>query len=296
MPELPEIEGYVAGLDTHVAGQTLEATRLASPFLLRTVEPPLDAAHGRSLVRGRRLGKRVVLELDRALFLVIHPMIAGRLRWKKKGAALPGKAGLLALDFEGGSLILTEQGSKKRASLHVVEGEDALAQHDPGGLEILDASPEEFGERLVTSGHTVKRALSTPKLFSGVGNAWSDEILWSARVSPIQRAATLGEDGTSRVFEAARDVLREARERHEAAARESFPDRVTAFQPEMAVHGRFGEPCRRCEAPIQRITRANGHDFHYCARCQTDGKVLADRSLSRLLKDDWPRRIEELMD
>ncbi|MEM9382705.1 MAG: DNA-formamidopyrimidine glycosylase family protein [Planctomycetota bacterium] len=296
MPELPEVEGYVAGLTAHVVGQALEGTRLGSPFLLRTVEPPLDAAHGRALVGARRLGKRIVLEFDGSLFLVVHPMVAGRLRWKKKCAALPGKAGLLALDFEHGTLILTEQGSKKRASLHVVEGEEALARHDPGGLEILDASLEEFTERLVPSGHTVKRALSTPKLFSGVGNAWSDEILWTARVSPVQRAATLGEEGVARVFDAAREVLTEARERHEVAARDAFPDRVTAFQPEMAVHGRFGEPCRRCEAPIQRITRASGHDFHYCARCQTDGKVLADRSLSRLLKDDWPRRIEELMD
>ncbi|MEM6675192.1 MAG: DNA-formamidopyrimidine glycosylase family protein [Planctomycetota bacterium] len=296
MPELPEVEGYVAGLDAHVAGQRLEEVRLQSPFLLRTVEPSLDDARGRVLVGARRLGKRIVLEMEGELFVVVHPMVAGRLRWKPRGAALPGKTGLLALDFERGSLVLTEQGSKKRASLHVVAGEKALAELDPGGLEILEADLPTFRDRLVPSGHTVKRALSSPKLFSGVGNAWSDEILWAAHVSPVQRSATLGDDGVERVFEAARETLTAARDRHVEAARESFPDRVTAFQPEMAVHGRFKEPCPRCGAPIQRITRASGHDFHYCARCQTDGKVLADRSLSRLLKDDWPKRIEELMD
>jgi len=296
VPELPEVEGYVAGLEAHVVGQTLEAVRLASPFLLRTVEPPLDAAIGRPLRGARRIGKRIALEFAEGLFLVVHPMIAGRLRWRKRGAGLPGKAGLLALDFEGGSLLLTEQGSKKRASLHIVQGERALREHDPGGVEILEAGVADFAQRLVQGRHTVKRALSTPKLFSGVGNAWSDEILWAAQTSPIQRATALDESGVARVHGAARDILTAARDRHVAAARAVFPDRVTAFQPEMAVHGRFGDPCPRCEAPIQRITRASGHDFHYCARCQTGGKVLADRSLSRLLKDDWPRRIEDLME
>lgn len=296
MPELPEIDAYVAGLEEHVRGQRLGSLRLASPFLLRTVEPRPDDAVGLELTTARRVGKRVVLRFGTDLFFVIHPMIAGRLRWKKAGAGLPGKAGLLALDFERGTLLLTEAGSKKRASLRVVRGEEAVRELDPGGLEVLDATRAQFAERLVDGGHTLKRALTTPRLFSGIGNAWSDEILFRARLSPLVRAERLTGEEVERLWDAARGVLGEARERATARARDAFPDKVTAFQPEMDVHGRYGEPCRVCGAPIQRITRAGGHDFHYCARCQTDGKVLADRVLSRLLKDDFPRRIEELMD
>lgn len=296
MPELPEVDAYIAGLETHVEGQRLQGTRLASPFLLRTVDPSLEAAHGARLTGAERLGKRIVLAFEDDLFFVVHPMVAGRLRWKKAGASLAGKSGLLAFDFERGSLILTEQGSKKRASLHIVRGRPAVAALDPGGLEILQCSLAEFAERLVVGRHTLKRALTTPQLFSGVGNAWSDEILWTAQLSPVTRAVSLKADAVERLFTSAATVLEAARARSVERARMSFPDKVTAFQPEMAVHGRFNEPCPRCSAPIQRITRASGHDFHYCARCQTGGRVLADRSLSRLLKDDWPKRIEELMD
>ncbi|MEM8709707.1 MAG: DNA-formamidopyrimidine glycosylase family protein [Planctomycetota bacterium] len=296
MPELPEVDAYVEGLRSHVVGQRLEAIRLASPFLLRTVEPAPNAAEDQPLAGAERLGKRIVLEFPNELFFVIHPMIAGRLRWKKKGAALPGKAGLLALDFEGGSLVFTEQGSKRRASLHVVQGRGTLQHHDPGGADPLTMDQIRFGDTLRTSGHTVKRALCTPQLFSGIGNAWSDEILFEARMSPMLRSATLDAGQIEALHGATQRVLSEARERLIERARGSFPDKVTAFQPEMKVHGRYRDPCERCKAPIQRITRASGHDFHYCARCQTGGKVLSDRSLSRLLKDDWPRRIEELMD
>ncbi|MEL6430033.1 MAG: DNA-formamidopyrimidine glycosylase family protein [Planctomycetota bacterium] len=296
MPEQPEIEGYVAGLEAHVRGRRLDGIRLVSPFLLRTVEPAPDEAIGLELTGASRVGKRVVLRFGQDLFFVVHPMVAGRLRWKKPGAGLPGKSGLLALDFEGGSLTLTEAGSKKRASLRVVRGGAAVRELDPGGLVPADIDEEAFRERLVSGGHTLKRALTTPKLFSGIGNAWSDEILFRARLSPVTRAGSLDAEEVSRLFAAVREVLAEATARHVGRARESFPDKVTAFQPEMDVHGRYGEPCRVCEAPIQRITRSSGHDFHYCARCQTGGRILADRALSRLLKDDFPKRIEELLD
>ncbi len=296
MPELPEIDAYVEGLKAHVQPQRLKGIRLKSPFLLRSVEPPMDAALEQELTGAERLGKRVVLRFGEKLYFVIHLMVAGRLRWKKPGAALPGKAGLLALDFEGGSLILTEQGSKRRASLFVVESRASLLEHDPGGLDPMTCSQGEFDDRLRNCGHTVKRALCTPRVFSGIGNAWSDEILWTAQMSPMVRCSSFKDEDCERLLGAVRSVLSEARTRHVTRAREAFPDKVTAFQPEMVVHGRFKEPCVRCEAPIQRITRASGHDFHYCARCQTGGKVLSDRSLSRLLKDDWPKRIEELMD
>jgi len=296
VPELPEIDGYVAGVEAHVAGQRLEGVRLASPFLLRTVEPPLEAAVGRTLLGARRVGKRVALRFEGSLFLVIHPMVAGRLRWKPSGAKLPVRGGLLALDLEEGALTLTEAGSKRRAWLRVVEGEEAVRALDPGGLEVLGSTPEAFGERLVEGGHTLKRALTTPRLFSGIGNAWSDEILFRARLSPMQRAGSLDAEERGRLHAAAVEVLAEARGRHVERARTAFPDKVTAFQPEMAVHGRYREPCVECGAPIQRITRGSGHDFHYCAACQNGGRILADRSLSRLLKDDFPRRIEELLD
>ena len=296
MPELPEIDAYVAGVEAHVAGQRLEGVRLASPFLLRTVEPPLDAAVGLTLLGARRVGKRIALRFDGDLFLVIHPMVAGRLRWKPRGAKLPARAGLLALDLERGALTLTEAGSKRRAWLRVVRGDAGVDALDPGGLEVRTATRAEFAERLVAGGHTLKRALTTPRLFSGIGNAWSDEILFRARLSPVRRASSLGDDELERLHAAAVAVLDEARDRHVARARAAFPDKVTAFQPEMAVHGRYREPCVECGAPIQRITRGSGHDFHYCAACQNGGRILADRSLSRLLKDDFPRRIEDLLD
>lgn len=299
MPELPEIDAYVAAAEHHVSGQVLEAVRLASPFLLRTVEPPMDAAVGRRLVGAERIGKRVALVFEGELAFVIHLMIAGRLRWTplqdgKPRPALKGKAALLALDFEGGTLVMTEQGSKRRASLHVTGTAEERGAHDPGGIEPLTCTFEAFRDRLVPSGHTLKRALTSPRILSGVGNAWSDEILFRARMSPSTRAATLDEEQARQLFDATRAILTEAKERAETRARAAFPDRVTAFQPEMAVHGRYGEPCVVCGAPIQRVTRAAGHDFHYCAACQNGGKILADRALSRLLKDSWPKRLEDL--
>lgn len=293
MPELPEIEGYLEGLRTHCVGQRLEAVRLASPFLLRTVEPPLDAAIGDTLVGVQRIGKRVVLEWSGGTSWVLHLMIAGRLRLRTQGAKLPGKAGLLAIDLTEGTLVLTEQGSKRRASLHVVGSAADLADHDPGGVEPLEVDAATLAAALADPPRTLKRALCDPHQVSGVGNGWSDEILFVARLSPFLRTADLSEERATTLWKATREVLGAARERHVAAARVAFPDRVTAFQPEMNVHGRFGEPCRVCGAPIQRVTRASS-DFHYCAGCQTGGKLLADRALSRLLKDDWPRTLEDL--
>lgn len=286
MPELPEVEGYVAGLEAHVVGGTLEAVRLFSPFFLRTVAPALGEFEGLALAGASRLGKRVVLRFPEGLALVVHPMVAGRLRWKARGAKPPGKAGLAALDFDRGTLLVTEQGSRKRAALFAVRG--SLAHLDPGGVEPLEVDRDGFAAALRAAPHTLKRALCDPTRFSGIGNAWSDEILWRAGLSPFLRAQALDEARVAALCAATREVLEEARARHVAAARVAFPDKVTAFQPEMAVHGRFKEPCRKCGALVQRVARASGHDFHYCPGCQTGGKVLADRALSKLLKDAWP--------
>jgi formamidopyrimidine-DNA glycosylase len=293
MVELPEVEGYLAGLRAHVAGRRLEGVRLRSLFLLRSVEPPLEAAYGRRLVDARRIGKRVVLGLEEQLFLVLHLMISGRLRWRQRGAGLPGKAGLAAFDFEHGALVLTEQSSRKRASLFVVRGADGLAQHDPGGVDPLGVDAAAFGAALARRPHTLKRALCDPHVFSGIGNAWSDEILHRARLSPFLRARELTGERLARLHTATVEVLTAACERHVAAARAAFPDKVTASQPQMAVHGRFGDPCPVCAAPVQRIVYADSQ-FNYCAGCQTGGRLLADRALSKLLKDDWPRRLEDL--
>lgn len=286
MPELPEIEGYIAGLEAHVVGGTLTGVRLASPFFLRSVAPPLEAFTGLRLVGAERLGKRVVLRFPNDLALVIHPMVAGRLRWKPPAAKLPGRAALAAFDFDRGTLVMTEQGTQKRASLTAVRG--STAHLDPGGIDPLAADLAAFTAALRAAPHTLKRALCDPAQFSGIGNAWSDEVLFEARLSPFLRATELEGERLDALFAATRAVLGAARDRHVAAARRVFPDVVTAFQPEMAVHGRFQEPCRRCGARIQRICRASGHDFHYCPTCQTGGKVLADRALSRLMKDSWP--------
>lgn len=286
MPELPEIEGYVAGLEAHVVGAELQAVRLASPFFLRTVAPPLVDFSAHRLIGAARLGKRVVLRFPDELSLVVHPMVAGRLRWRPRGAKLPGKAALAALDFDRGTLVITEQGSKKRAALFAVRG--SIRHLDPGGVEPLEVDEASFARALASAPHTLKRALCEPKQFSGIGNAWSDEILWHAGLSPFLRATELAGERLAALIASTREVLAGARERHVAAARETFPDKVTAFQPEMAVHGRFKEPCPRCGTRIERITRASGHDFHYCPGCQTGGKVLADRALSKLLKDSWP--------
>jgi formamidopyrimidine-DNA glycosylase len=293
MPELPDILLYLHALAPRIVGQSISGIRLASPFLLRSVDPPLSAAVGRRVIGLQRLGKRVVIELDEELFLVFHLMIAGRFRWKPAGTKVPGKVGLLALDFPTGTLILTEAGTTRRASLHVVQGRDGLAAHDPGGLEVLDASLPEFATALQRENHTLKRALTDPHLFSGIGNAYSDEILHAARMSPFRQTAGLTDEEVRRLFDAARATLSEWIARLQSETGEAFPEKVTAFRPEMAVHGRYGKPCPACGSPIQRIVYA-ANEANYCATCQTGGRLLADRSLSRLLKEDWPRTVEEL--
>jgi formamidopyrimidine-DNA glycosylase len=292
MPELPDILVYVACLTPRIAGQRLEHTRIAAPFLLRTVDPPLAAAEGRTVNAVQRLGKRVVLALDGHLFLVLHLMIAGRLHWRPRGAPVPKKNGLAAFDFLTGSLLLTEAGSKRRASLHVVAGQDGLERLDPGGLEVLEAPVERFAERLRAANHTLKRALTDPRSFSGIGNAYSDEILHAARLSPLQLTRNLTDEDVRRLHEAVVRVLTDWTERLRQEAGDGFPEHVTAFREGMAVHGRFGKPCPVCAAPVQRIVYAE-NEANYCARCQTGGRLLADRALSRLLRDDWPKRLAE---
>jgi formamidopyrimidine-DNA glycosylase len=267
--------------------------RLASPFVLRSVTPPLSAATGHAVTGLSRLGKRIVFELDGDVFLVFHLMIAGRFRWRSAGTAIPGKIGLLALDFEHGTLILTEAGTKRRASLHIVSGREALLEHDPGGLDVLKSEVGAFEHALRQVNHTLKRALTDPHLFSGIGNAYSDEILHAASLSPFKQTGSLTDDEIRRLYDAARQTLALWTERLQAEARDDFPEKVTAFREGMAVHGRYGKPCPRCGAPVQRIVYAD-NEANYCARCQTGGRLLADRSLSRLLRDDWPRTLEEL--
>jgi formamidopyrimidine-DNA glycosylase len=292
MPELPDIVVYIESLHPRVVGRPLLKVRLSSPFLLRSVDPPLVAAEGKTIRGLRRLGKRIVFELDDDLFLVLHLMIAGRLHWKPAGARPPGKIGLAVFDFPDGALVLTEAGTKKRASLHLVRGEARLAAHQPGGLEVLDADLAAFRDALRRENHTLKRSLTDPQLFSGIGNAYSDEILHRARLSPLTWTTRLSHGEVARLFDATRDVLREWTERLRAEAGDGFPEKVTAFRDGMAVHGRFGLPCPVCGAAVQRIVYAE-NETNYCPRCQTGGVVLADRSLSRLLKGDWPRTVEE---
>ncbi len=293
MPELPDIEAYLHALAPRVVGEPLERVRIRSPFLLRSVAPPVTAAEGRRVRGVRRLGKRIVLELDGELYLVLHLMVAGRLRWRPPGARPPGRIGLAALDFPRGTLVVTEAGKKQRASLYVVAGAETLAAHDPGGLEILTAGRAEFAARLRSASHTLKRALTDPRLFSGVGNAYSDEILHRARLSPFKLTGRLDDGEVDRLYDAARAVLAEWAERLVADAGKGFPAKVTAFRDGMAVHGRHRQPCPDCGAPVQRIVYAE-NEANYCAGCQTGGRLLADRALSRLLKDDWPRTLEEL--
>ncbi len=292
MPELPDVALYVERLEPRVLGATLERVRVASPFLLRSVEPPLAAAFGRQVVELRRVGKRIAFGLDGGLFLVLHLMIAGRLRWRPAGAGIPGRNGLAAWDFSTGTLLLTEASSKRRAALVVVQGAAALAALDPGGLEVLQSDLAGFRAALARETHTLKRALTDPTLFSGIGNAYSDEILHRARLSPFKRTTDLDAEESERLYQAARDTLTEWIERLRRQTPD-FPDKVTAFHPEMAVHGRFRLPCPRCGAPVQRIVYAE-NEANYCAACQTGGRLLADRALSRLLKADWPRTLGEL--
>ncbi len=293
MPELPDIEVYLDALRERIAGRELLRVRVGSTFLLRSVDPPIGDVEGRNVAVLRRLGKRIVFELDGDLFLVLHLMIAGRLRWSDPGAKLPGKLGLAALDFETGSLIVTEASKKKRASLHVVRGEAGLVEHDPGGIDPLASSAEDFAAGLRARTHTLKRALTDPRILSGVGNAYSDEILHAARLSPFKRTDRIDDAELERLRNATIRVLREWLGRLREERGDGFPANVTAFREEMAVHGRYGKPCPVCSSPVQRVVYA-ANEANYCATCQTGGKLLADRALSRLLKKDWPRSLEEL--
>jgi formamidopyrimidine-DNA glycosylase len=293
MPELPDITVYLEALEARILDRPLEGVRLASPFLLRTHEPPLNAVHGKQVRQLRRLGKRIAIGLDDELWLVLHLMIAGRLHWREPGTRLAGRAALAAFDFPNGALTMTEAGAKKRASLHVVRGEDALRAQDPGGLEVFEADLEAFRGALLRENHTLKRALTDPRLFSGIGNAYSDEILHRARLSPLAMTEKLGADEIERLYEATRATLADWTERLRRHYGATFPEKVTAFRPEMAVHGRYGKPCPVCGTAVQRIRYAD-NETNYCPRCQTGGQLLADRSLSRLLRKDWPRTIDEL--
>jgi formamidopyrimidine-DNA glycosylase len=298
MPELPDITVYIEALEACILGQTLEAVRVVSPFLLRTASPPLTEAPGKKVVQLRRLGKRICIGLEDGLWLVLHLMIAGRLHWHPLGAK-PGRVkvspprGLAAFDFSNGSLLWTEAGSKKRASLHVVCGEDGLRSLDPGGLEVLAASLDHLAAALLSANHTLKRALTDPRLFSGIGNAYSDEILWEAKLSPLALTQKLSPTEIKRLYEAIRASLTQWTDRLRAEAAGKFPERVTAFREGMAVHGRYKQPCPRCGTKIQRIRYAS-NETNYCPTCQTGDKLLADRALSRLLREDWPRSLDEL--
>ena len=293
MPELPDLTVYLDFLQANIVGQTLERVRLASPFVLRTADPPLNAVDNKRVLGLRRLGKRLIFELEDQLFLTIHLMIAGRFRWKEHGAAITGKIGLAAFDFSNGTLLLTEASQKKRAAIHVLRGEDALADFDRGGLEPLTADIEQFRSRLLAGNHTVKRALTDPDLFSGIGNAYSDEILHRAKMSPVKLTHSLSQGEVDTLFASTREVLTEWIQRLRDDAHGGFPEKVTAFRKDMAVHGRYGQPCPVCGTPVQRIVHAE-NESNYCPTCQTGGRLLADRALSRLLKQDWPRTIEEL--
>jgi formamidopyrimidine-DNA glycosylase len=292
MPELPDITVYVERLQAKLQGDTLKRVRVLNPFLLRTALPPIGSAEGRRVLGIERLGKRIVLALEGGLFLVIHLMIAGRLRWLAAGAKPPGKIALAVFEFEAGTLVLTEAGSKRRASLHLLPDRAALEAMDPGGIDVLGADAATFAAQLQAENHTLKRSLTNPRLFSGIGNAYSDEILHRARLSPVTLTRALDAAQTQRLFDATREVMREwiARLRSEAG---DWPGKVTAFHPQMAVHGRYGEPCPVCAAPVQRIVHAD-NETNYCARCQTGGKLLADRALSRLLKASWPKHIDDI--
>jgi len=293
MPEFPDIELYLHALRPRIVGQPLEAVRLASPFLLRSIDPPLDAAVGKTVRSLRRLGKRIVWEMDDDLFLVFHLMIAGRFQWKERGTKVTAKVGLAAFDFPGGTLLLTEAGSKRQASLYVVRGEAAVAAHDPGGLEVVGSTLDAFAHALTRENHTLKRALTDPALLSGIGNAYSDEILHAARLSPMKLTSQLSAEEIARLHAMAVATLLQWRDVLVAEAGDVFPAKVTAFRPAMAVHGRFGKPCPVCGTAVQRIRYAS-NEANYCPSCQTGGRLLADRSLSRLMKGDWPKTLEDL--
>ena len=293
MPELPDIVVYIEALATRVVGETLRGVRVASPSVLRTYDPPFDALVGRRVIGLTRAGKRIVFEFEDDLFLAMHLMVAGRLRWEAPRKAIPKKVGLAALDFDDGTLILTEQGTRRRAGIWLARGFDGVAELDRGGVEPLDITRSEFSEALKRENRTLKRALTDPRIFSGIGNAYSDEILWEAKLSPVKRTSQLSDEEVGRLHEAVALSLNEWTQRLRDEVGDDWPKKVTAFRDDMAVHGKYGEPCPRCGSKVQRIVYAS-NETNYCATCQTAGKLLADRSLSRLLKDDWPRTIEEL--
>ena len=293
MPELPDITVYIEALERRVLGSVVTGVRISSPAVLRTYDPPYDAPVGKTVERLRRIGKRIVFEFDDELFLVIHLMIAGRLRWEKPRAPIPKKVGLAAIDFDAGSLVLTEQGTKRRAGIWLVRSEESLELLDRGGVEPLEVDTAGFGEALRWENRTLKRALTDPRIFSGIGNAYSDEILWEAKMSPVKRTRQLTDEEVADLHVAVVRSLKEWTERLRAEVGEGWPKKVTAFREDMAVHGRFRQPCPRCGTPIQRIVHAE-NETNYCPTCQTGGRLLADRSLSRLLKDDWPKTLEEL--
>jgi formamidopyrimidine-DNA glycosylase len=295
MPELPDVVVYLDALRPRILGQQLEAVRLGSPFVVRSVEPPIAASGGRTVTGLRRLGKRIVIGLEPDLYLVIHLMIAGRLRWKRRGAPIPGRIGLAAFDFPNGTLLFTEAGTRRRAALYLVQGDTALADHDRGGLEVLEADAAAFRAALRRENHTLKRALTDPRILSGIGNAYSDEILHAARLSPFSLTSAASDAELDRLHAATRATLTAWIERLRNELGKGFPDQVTAFHEGMSVHGRYRKPCPVCGSPVQRIRYAK-NEMNYCATCQTDGRVLADRSLSRLLKDDWPRSLDEWED
>ena len=293
MPELPDVTVYMEHLDRLVRGEVLRKVRLASPFVVRSVTPPVQAVEGKRITAVSRLGKRIVISFEEGLFLVLHLMISGRLKWRAALAPIPRKIGLLSLDFDSGTLLLTEASPKKRAWLRLVVGEEALAALDPGGLEPLDATREAFSARLLSENHTLKRALTDPTLFSGIGNAYSDEILHAAKLSPVALTSRLSEAEVARLHDATKKTLLDWTERLRRDTGEKFPEKVTAFRPEMAVHGKYGVPCPACATPVQRIVYAD-NETNYCPACQTGGKLLKDRSLSRLLHGDWPKSLEEM--
>jgi formamidopyrimidine-DNA glycosylase len=293
MPELPDVTVYIEALNERILNQPIQRIRIGSPFVLRSFHPAIGAAEGKKVLALRRLGKRIVFELEDDLFLIVHLMIAGRFHWKPKGAKIARKHGQAAFDFPNGTLLLTEAGTKKRASIYLVGGRAALQEHDPGGLEVLDVSVEQFREALTRENHTLKRSLTDPHLFSGIGNAYSDEILHRAKLSPIRLTQQMTGGEIERLYHAIKESLNDWVERLRKERGSGFPEKVTAFRADMAVHGKYRKPCPVCGSPVQRIVHAE-NETNYCARCQTGGKLLADRSLSRLLKEDWPRTLEEL--
>ena len=293
MPELPDVVVYIDALEPRVVGHPLERIRIGNPFVIRSIEPTPTELHGRRVTALRRMGKRIVFAFEADLFVVVHLMIAGRFRWRDPGAAIPGKIGLLAFDFPTGTLLLTEAGSKRQASVHIVRGRAGLAEFERGGLEVLDADLRTFADRLTRDNHTLKRALTDPHIFSGIGNAYSDEILHAAQLSPMKQTASLSEAEIARLFTATQRVLALWIVRTRDEVGEGFPEKVTAFREGMAVHGRYGKPCPVCGSPVQRIVYAQ-NECNYCARCQTEGRLLSDRALSRLLKQDWPKTLDEM--